>query len=134
MSSCKQHSNLCSSFTQSQVNRQRQPGLKIEGLMGAILFRYRYSQQSLIRCSDKWISHWRARRIMIRRLQALNDHYLKDIGLERSDIVSMVEQAIELNLKPKYKVSGDNSNSLCNLSKSGEIHGEPVRANQKKLR
>jgi len=46
------------------------------------------------------ISRWRRRRIGIRKFQALNDHYLTDIGLDRSQIVSKVEEIIETGGQP----------------------------------
>lgn len=41
------------------------------------------------------ISRWRRRRASIRELQALSDHQLKDIGLDRHRIVSAVENITE---------------------------------------
>jgi len=38
-----------------------------------------------------WVSDRYHRRVLIRQLQNLNDHYLKDIGLERDEIVSYVK-------------------------------------------
>ncbi len=46
------------------------------------------------RCVDL-ILQWHARRAAIRELQGLNDHYLKDIGLERSQIASAVDAITE---------------------------------------
>ena len=41
------------------------------------------------------ISRWRRRHAAIRQLQALNDHYLADIGLERDRIVPTIERLSE---------------------------------------
>lgn len=41
-------------------------------------------------CID-YVIRWNRRRATIRSLQALNDHYLADIGLDRSQIVATVE-------------------------------------------
>ncbi len=53
--------------------------------------------ESAVRRSVDWISHWRQRRTGTHKLQALNDHYLADFGLERSQIVSTVEEIIEMD-------------------------------------
>lgn len=52
-----------------------------------------YDEQSILRRLIATISRWRRRRAAIQQLQALNDHYLTDIGLERSDIASAVREA-----------------------------------------
>jgi len=39
-----------------------------------------------------WVVRWYQRRVLIRELQNLNDHSLKDIGLERSGIESFATQ------------------------------------------
>ena len=61
-------------------------------------------EDSMNRCSELrnlgWISRWRQRRTAIRELQALSDHYLTDIGLDRSQIVSTVEDIIETGGQP----------------------------------
>ena len=44
----------------------------------------------LLQLAD-WVTDWYHRRALIRELQGLNDHYLKDIGLERGEIVSYVK-------------------------------------------
>ena len=44
---------------------------------------------------------WRDRRIAIRTLEALNDHYLMDVGIERSDIHNFVAN-------PRKRGSTDN--------------------------
>ena len=51
--------------------------------------------QSLFRRSVIAVSRWRQRRAAIRQLQALNDHYLADIGLERDQIVPTLDALIE---------------------------------------
>ena len=38
------------------------------------------------------VLRWRDRHIAIRTLEALNDHYLLDVGIERSDIHSIVNK------------------------------------------
>jgi len=55
---------------------------------------------SAVRRSVRVISRWRRRRAAIRELRALNDHYLRDIGLDRSRIVSTVEEILETGDRP----------------------------------
>ncbi|WP_282610268.1 DUF1127 domain-containing protein [Pelagibius sp. Alg239-R121] len=46
------------------------------------------------------ISRWQRRRAAIRELRALDDYHLMDIGLERFQIVSAVEEMIENENRP----------------------------------
>jgi len=58
------------------------------------------------------VLRWRDRRITIRALEALNDHYLLDMGIERSDIHSFVTKAqnrgelttMTLNTRSEYSI------------------------------
>lgn len=58
------------------------------------------------------VLRWRDRRITIRTLEALNDHYLLDVGIERSDIHSFVSKArnrgelttMTLNTRSEYSI------------------------------
>ena len=43
----------------------------------------------------RWISFRRRRGTTARQLQYLNDHYLKDIGLERAQVASSVDEIID---------------------------------------
>jgi uncharacterized protein YjiS (DUF1127 family) len=56
--------------------------------------------ESAVRRSVGGISRWRQRRTAIRELQALSDHHLTGIGLDRSQIVSTVEEIIETGGQP----------------------------------
>ncbi len=47
--------------------------------------------EQLVRRTVVRIVQWRRRRATIRELQTWSDHYLKDIGLERSQIASAVD-------------------------------------------
>ena len=61
-----------------------------------IVFRWFADEvKQLVRRVALWISRWRQRRAAIRELQLLNDHYLKDIGLERSQIASALDELPE---------------------------------------
>ncbi len=51
--------------------------------------------QRLYRRAVAAVSRWYRRRAAIRQLQALNDHYLADIGLERDRIVPTLDALIE---------------------------------------
>lgn len=43
----------------------------------------------------RWISLWRRKRSTVRELQQLNNHYLKDIGLDPAQIASSVDEIID---------------------------------------
>lgn len=47
----------------------------------------------LVRRGIGWLARWRRRRSAVIALQALNDHYLNDIGLDRDQIESAVKNA-----------------------------------------
>ena len=92
MSACYEPCNLGSSFQEGYVGR---PGRQIGGIPGIGTLRLITGLRSAVRRAVAGISRWRQRRRAIRELQALSDHYLTDIGLDRSRIVSTVEQMIE---------------------------------------
>ncbi|WP_282611259.1 DUF1127 domain-containing protein [Pelagibius sp. Alg239-R121] len=46
------------------------------------------------------IARWHRRRTTIRELQNLSDYYLTDIGLDRSQIVSTVEEMVDGRFTP----------------------------------
>ena len=50
---------------------------------------------SAVRRSAGWIALWRRRRAANLELRTLNDHYLRDIGLDRRQIVSPIEEIVE---------------------------------------
>ncbi|MEQ8816362.1 MAG: DUF1127 domain-containing protein [Thalassobaculum sp.] len=50
---------------------------------------------SAVRRSAGAISRWNRRRTTIRALQALSDHHLLDIGLERSRIAATVDELLD---------------------------------------
>lgn len=81
--------NLGSSFQQAHADR---PGREIDGIPSIRALRLVNGLESAVRRSVGGISRWRRRRTLIRKLQALSDHYLTDIGLDRSQIVSTVEE------------------------------------------
>ena len=94
------YSNLCSNIQQTHAVRSVRsvwPGLLTDRIPGAGVLRLINGLESALRWCVGRISCWRQRRTAIRKLQALNDHYLKDIGLHRSEIVWSVEETIRLD-------------------------------------
>ena len=90
--------NPGSGFQQAHADRTERPGRRIDRILsiGAL----RLVNGSALRRSVGGISRWRQRRTAIRELQALSDHHLTDIGLDRSRIVSTVEEIIESGGQP----------------------------------
>jgi uncharacterized protein YjiS (DUF1127 family) len=97
MSASREFPSVCSSIRQARADRPEQPDCQIERLPSTGTLRLIKVLESAFRRSVDGISHWRRRRTAIRELQALSDHHLKDIGLDRSQIVSTVEEMIETN-------------------------------------
>ena len=91
------HLNLCSNFQQAHADRPGRPGRQTDRIPGISALRLVNSLDSAVRWSVGGISRWRQRRTAIRKLQALNDHYLKDIGPDRFEIVSSVEEIIKMD-------------------------------------
>ena len=92
--------NLGSSFQQAHADRPKRPGRRIDGILSIGALRLVNGLESAVRWSIGGISRWRQRRAAIRELQALSDHYLTDIGLDRSQIVSTVGEIIETGGRP----------------------------------
>lgn len=88
-------SNLGSSFQQAHADRPERPGRQIDGIPSIGALRLVNGLVSAVRRSVGRIPRWRLRLTTIRELQALSDHHLKDIGLDRSQIVPTVEEIIE---------------------------------------
>jgi uncharacterized protein YjiS (DUF1127 family) len=105
MNPCNKHPKLDSGFQQTYANR---PERQIDGIPGIGALRLFNGLKSAVRRSVGWISRWHQRRTLIRKLLALNDHNLKDIGLERSDIASYVEEIIVMDARSKYKANESN--------------------------
>ena len=85
-------------FQQAHAGRAEQPerlSRQIDGFPSIWALRLVNGLESAVRRSFGGISRWSQRRIVIRELQVLSDHYLTDIGLDRSQIVSTVEEIIE---------------------------------------
>ncbi len=103
MNPCYELPNLGNSFQQAHADRPERPerpGHQIDGIPSIGALRLVNGLESAVRRSVGGISRWRQRRIAIRELQALSDHHLTDIGLDRSQIVSMVEEIIETGGQP----------------------------------
>lgn len=87
-------------FRQGPVDRKSRSGKQIAGtLIGGVLWLF-HGLGSAVRRSVGWISLWCQRRVAILELRALNDHYLRDIGLDRSQIVSPIEEIRETGGQP----------------------------------
>ncbi len=92
--------NLGSSFQQAHADRPERPGRQIDGIPSIGALRLVNGLETAVCRSVGGISRWRQRRTAIREFQALNDHHLTDIGLDRSQIVSTVEEIIETGGQP----------------------------------
>jgi uncharacterized protein YjiS (DUF1127 family) len=91
---------LGSSLQLAHADRSYRPGREIEGIPSIGALRLVNGLESAVRRIAGGISRWRRRRTAIRELQALSDHYLTDIWLGRSQIVSTVEETIETGGRP----------------------------------
>jgi len=70
-------------------------GHKIGESPRTVVLRLLVCLKAAARHSADWIILWRRRRATLRKLQTLSDHYLRDIGLDRSQIGSSFEQRID---------------------------------------
>lgn len=86
------HHTFTSSFKPTHLGRVERPDHQASRSHGIgsqlIVF-----LESAVRRNVGRIARWYQRRSAIFALQALNDHYLKDIGLDRSGIVASVGEA-----------------------------------------
>ena len=92
--------NLCNRLQQAHADRPERPGRQIDGTPSICDLRLVNGLESAVCRSVGWISRWRRRRTAIRELQASSDHYLTEIGLDRSQIVSTVEEIIKIGDQP----------------------------------
>ncbi len=92
--------NFGSSFQQAHADPPEQPGRQIDGIPSIGALRLVNGLETTVRRSAGGIFRSRQRRTAIREFQALNDHHLTDIGLDRSKIVSTVEEVIETGGQP----------------------------------
>lgn len=81
-----------SRLRQAYAERAGPSERRIDGFPRISTLRLIKGVESAIRRCVGGVSRWRRRRTAIRELQALSDHYLTDVGLERSQIVSTVEE------------------------------------------
>jgi len=91
---------LGSNFQQAHADRPQRPDRQIDGFPSIWALRLVNGLELAVRRSFGWISRWRQRRTTIRKLQALSDHYLLDIGLDRPQIVSTVEETSKTGSRP----------------------------------
>lgn len=92
--------NLASSFQQASAGRPERARRQIDGLASIDALRLFHGLEAAVRRGVGGISRWRRRRTAIRELQALSDRHLTDIGLDRTQIVSQVEEIIETGGRP----------------------------------
>jgi len=92
--------NLAGGIQQADADLPERPGHQIDGILSIGALRLVNGLESAVRRSVGGVSRWRQRRTAIRELQALSDHYLTDIGLDRSQIVSTVEKIVETSDRP----------------------------------
>ncbi len=100
MNPCYVPPNLGSSFQQAHADRPERPGRRIDGIPSIAALRLVNGLESAVRRKLGGISRRRRRRTAIRELQALSDHHLTDIGLDRCQIVSTGEEIIETGGQP----------------------------------
>ncbi len=94
--------NLGGNFQQVHADAPERPGRQVDGIVSIGAFRAVNALESAIGRLAQSVTRWRQRRIAIRELQALSDHHLADIGLDRSQIVSTVEEIIETGAQPTW--------------------------------
>ena len=92
--------DLAGSLQRARAGRPRRPGRQIGGLPSIGAWRLVNGLVSALRRAVGAVSRWRRRRGAIRMLQALSDHHLRDIGLDRSQIMSRVEVTTETGDPP----------------------------------
>lgn len=134
MNPCNEHTTHCNSLQMPHKEQSRQSNRPVGGIIGISALLLTYGLKAIARRSVEWFSLWREQRFMIRKLQALSDHYLKDIGLERSEIVSMVKEVTEMNTKLGYRADRDNSERYWSRNDPDRIHSKPTISTEDKLR
>ncbi len=85
--------DLNNNFKQTHLERPVRADRQIDKIRNVGALRLVKVLASSIRQGVGRISRWIERRSAIHTLQALNDHYLKDIGMVRSQIVSSVNDS-----------------------------------------
>ena len=98
--------NLGESLLQAHTHRAEQTGRTVNAAPGIALSSFAKAARNIGRRGVGLILQWRKRRAAIRELQGLNDHYLKDIGLDRSRITSAVDGILENGGHPAAFIAG----------------------------
>jgi len=92
---------LATSFRQATTShpdwhgRARTSGRQIDEILSVGILRIVQGLETVVRGTVGWIARQQQRRTAIRELQAMSDHFLADIGLERDQIAATVDQMIE---------------------------------------
>lgn len=121
------HPKLDSSFQKARAGRpdrqvSRIPGIDLVWLVNGL--------KSAVCLSAVSIYRWHQQCTMIRKLQALSDHHLRDIGLNRTDIVSYVEKIFVMDRRSKYKLEGYSSNRPLSRTDTLDDREEPISSTE----
>ncbi len=92
MKPCYEIPDSNSNFQQTEHGRSASPGLHLTTRPSSGASRKASGFELVVRWSIRFVRRWHRRRAAIRALESLSDHYLRDIGLDRSQIISRVER------------------------------------------
>jgi uncharacterized protein YjiS (DUF1127 family) len=123
--------NLISSFQQALAVSPEQPGCQIDGIPCVGVLRLANCLKSAVRRSVGWIYRRHQRRTAIRKLQALNDHFLKDIGPDRAEIVLYVEEVMVMDTRSKYIADQNKPNKYSNRNSPPGVHVDTISSSEK---
>lgn len=84
--------NLPGNFQRAQGGRAERPGRQLDELASIGALKLIDRLERALRRS--FVGDFRRRRAAIRELEALSDRQLADIGIERSEIASKVEESL----------------------------------------
>lgn len=94
MKPCYESPDSNGSCQQARPGRSGSPGLHLTTRLASGASRKAGGLELAVQWSIRFVRRWHRRRAAIRVLESLSDHYLRDIGLDRSQITSRVERDI----------------------------------------
>ena len=97
--------NLGNSFSRQETGGPERGDKALDPLISVGALRAVNGVESVIRRVLAAFSRWRVRRASVRALNELHDRDLADIGLDRSQIVSTVDEIIETGRQPASRRS-----------------------------